>query len=146
MSLDEPTSGSGHQYVGERGTSGRVGTYQVLLEALASWEVCASVDTLAELERVLEKKKFDRYLDLATRLEFIALIRYRVHLFSVQDSDVRAVDPHCRDAMDDQFLALALTAEVDVVVSSDEDLPVLNPWRGISIVTPVEFLSRFKSK
>jgi predicted nucleic acid-binding protein len=30
---------------------------QVLLEALASWEVCASVDTLAELERVLEKKK-----------------------------------------------------------------------------------------
>jgi hypothetical protein len=57
MSLDEPTSGSGHQYVGERGTSGRVGTYQVLLEALASWEVCASVDTLAELERVLEKKK-----------------------------------------------------------------------------------------
>jgi predicted nucleic acid-binding protein len=48
--------------------------------------------------------------------------------------------------MDDQFLALALTAEVDVVVSSDEDLPVLNPWRGISIVTPVEFLSRFKSK
>jgi predicted nucleic acid-binding protein len=55
-----------------------------------------------------------------------------------------AVDPPCRDPRDNQFLALALAAEADIVVSSDEDLLVLHPWRGIPVVTPVEFLSRFK--
>lgn len=126
----------------------RVGSvpHQALLEALGSWDVCASVDTLAELERVLEKKKFDRYLDQATRQEFIALMRHRVHLFSVRDVDLTAVEPHCRDAMDDQFLALALVAEADVVVSSDEDLLVLHPWRGIPVVTPGEFVTRFQPK
>jgi putative PIN family toxin of toxin-antitoxin system len=126
----------------------RVGSvpYDALFEALGAWEVCASVETLAELERVLAKPKFDRYLDEASRQEFIALMRHRIHLFSVQDADVRAVDPPCRDAMDDQFLALALVAEADVVVSSDEDLLVLHPWRGIPVVTPREFLSRFKPK
>jgi putative PIN family toxin of toxin-antitoxin system len=126
----------------------RVGSvpYEALFEALGAWEVCASVETLAELERVLAKPKFDRYLDEASRQEFIALMRHRIHLFSVQDADVRAVDPPCRDAMDDQFLALALAAEADVVVSSDEDLLVLHPWRGIPVVTPGEFLSRFKPK
>jgi hypothetical protein len=31
------------------------------------------------------------------------------------------------------------SAEADAVVSSDEDLLVLHPWRGIAIVTPAEF-------
>jgi predicted nucleic acid-binding protein len=33
-----------------------------------------------------------------------------------------------------------LAAEADVLVSSDKDLLVLHPWRGIRIVTPAEFL------
>jgi putative PIN family toxin of toxin-antitoxin system len=121
----------------------RVGSipYQALVEALGAWEICASAETLTELERMLEKEKFDRYLDRASRQEFAALMRRNVHLFLVQDV---AVDPPCRDAMDDRFLALAMVAEVDVLVSSDEDLLVLHPWRGIPIVTPREFLVQFK--
>jgi len=30
------------------------------------------------------------------------------------------------------------------LVSSDEDLLVLDPWHGVPVVTPTEFLSRFK--
>jgi predicted nucleic acid-binding protein len=71
-------------------------------------------------------------------------VRHNVHLFSVSDADVMAVDPPCRDPRDNQFLALALAAEADVVVSSDEDLLALHPWRGIPVVMPAEFLSRFK--
>src|SRR6266481_4975826 len=124
----------------------RIGSvpYQALLEALGAWDVCASAETLAELELVLGREKFDRYLDKALRREFVGLIRRHVHLFAVQNSDLMAVDPPCRDSRDNQFLALALAAEADVVVSSDEDLLVLHPWRGIPVVTPAEFLSQFK--
>jgi putative PIN family toxin of toxin-antitoxin system len=124
----------------------RVGSvpYQALLEALGAWDVCASAETLAELEQVLGREKFDRYLDGALRREFVVLIRRNVHLFAVEDADLMSVDPPCRDSRDNQFLALALVAEADVLVSSDEDLLVLHPWRGIPIVTPAEFLVRFK--
>jgi len=124
----------------------RIGSvqYQTLLEALGAWDVCASGETLAELEQVLEREKFDGYLDKASRREFVALIRRNVHLFAVQNAELMAVDPPCRDSRDNLFLALALAAEADVMVSSDEDLLVLHPWRGIPVVTPAEFLSRFK--
>jgi predicted nucleic acid-binding protein len=52
------------------------------------------------------------------------------------------VDPPCRDPKDNQFLALALVAEANLLISSDEDLLVLHPWRGIPIVTPALFLAQ----
>ena len=76
------------------------------------------------------------------RRSFVALMRRHLHLFAVQDVDREAVEPPCRDPKDDQFLALALAAEADALVSSDEDLLVLHPWRGKAIVTPADFLAR----
>jgi uncharacterized protein len=121
----------------------RIGSvpHQALLQALASCDVCASAETLDELEQVLDREKFDRYLDRELRRSFVALMRRHLHLFAVQDVDREAVEPPCRDPRDNQFLALALAAEADALVSSDEDLLVLNPWRGIAIVTPAEFLA-----
>jgi putative PIN family toxin of toxin-antitoxin system len=46
----------------------------------------------------------------------------------------------CRDPKDDKFLEVALAGKADVIVSGDEDLLVLDPFEGISIVSPVEFL------
>jgi putative PIN family toxin of toxin-antitoxin system len=121
----------------------RIGSvpHQALLKALASCDVCASAETLAELEQVLDRDKFDRYLDRELRRSFVALMRRHVHLFAVQDADREAVEPPCRDPKDNQFLALALAAEADALVSSDEDLLVLHPWRGIAIVTPAKFVA-----
>jgi predicted nucleic acid-binding protein len=48
----------------------------------------------------------------------------------------------CRDAKDDKYLELALAAGADMIVSSDEDLLVLHPWRGIPILSPADFLAR----
>jgi len=122
----------------------RIGSipHQALLEALAVCDVCASLETLAELERVLALEKFDRYLDQASRGEFVALIRRHARLFAVQKADLEAVEPPCRDPGDNQFLALARVAEADVLVGSDEDLLVLHPWRGVAILRPAEFLTR----
>jgi predicted nucleic acid-binding protein len=46
----------------------------------------------------------------------------------------------CRDPGDNQFLELAETAEAELIVSSDADLQVLHPWRGIPILPPSAFL------
>jgi putative PIN family toxin of toxin-antitoxin system len=46
----------------------------------------------------------------------------------------------CRDAKDNKYLELALAGAADIIVSSDADLLVLDPWRGIRIVTPAAFL------
>ena len=48
-------------------------------------------------------------------------------------------EPACRDPDDDRVLALALALPADVLVSGDEDLLVLHPWRGIPIVRPRDF-------
>lgn len=46
----------------------------------------------------------------------------------------------CRDPTDDKFLELAVSGRAEVVVSGDRDLLALNPFRGIPIVSPAEFL------
>ena len=118
--------------------------YHALLQAFAACEVCASIETLAELERVLENRKFDRYLDSSLRQAFLGLVRRHVHVFALQTSDLEALDPPCRDPKDNCFLALALVAEADALISSDSDLLVLHPWRGIAILNPQNFLSASK--
>jgi uncharacterized protein len=121
----------------------RVGSvpYQALLKAMGSSDVCAGVETLAELSAVLDRDKFDRYLDRESRRSFAALIGRHAHLFVVQRTHVEAVLPPCRDPNDNQFLALAMAAEADALVSSDEDLLILNPWRGMPVMTAAEFLA-----
>ena len=47
----------------------------------------------------------------------------------------------CANPGDDAFLALALDFECDCIVSGDADLLSLNPWRGISIVSPRDSLA-----
>ena len=46
----------------------------------------------------------------------------------------------CRDPRDDHILALAVSGAADAIVTGDADLLVLNPFRGIRIVTPQEFI------
>ncbi len=115
---------------------------QALSKALEYFDLCASVETMAELEQVLNRGKFDRYRERDSRFAFVATIRRRSHLFAVELVGLSAFDPPCRDPKDNKFLALALFAEADAIVSSDEDLLVLHPWRGIPIVSPAEFLAR----
>jgi predicted nucleic acid-binding protein len=45
-----------------------------------------------------------------------------------------------RDPKDDKFLELAVSGGADVIVSGDADLLVLNPFRGIAIMTPSLFV------
>jgi putative PIN family toxin of toxin-antitoxin system len=46
----------------------------------------------------------------------------------------------CRDPTDDKFLELAVSGAAEAIVTGDADLLVLNPFRGIPIVTPAVFV------
>ena len=46
----------------------------------------------------------------------------------------------CRDPTDDKFLELAVNGHAALIVSGDRELPALNPFRQIPIVTPAIFV------
>lgn len=123
----------------------RVGSrpYQAFVHAISQAEVCVSVVTLAELEQVLLRPKFDRYQPPDTRRAFVDLVHKFAVLIPVSATDEASAMPACRDPKDNPFLALVLACAADVLVSSDSDLLVLHPWRGVPIVTPGTFLLSF---
>ena len=83
----------------------------------------------------MSRRKFDRYLEGSERTVFAEL--YRQH--SLLHQVTQAVSD-CRDSKDNKFLALALACAADVIVASDNDLLVMNPYRSIPILTPAAFL------
>jgi uncharacterized protein len=54
--------------------------------------------------------------------------------------------PVCRDPDDDAVLALALAAQVNFIVSGDNDLLDLQAFESIRIVTPAEALRRIEAQ
>jgi predicted nucleic acid-binding protein len=47
----------------------------------------------------------------------------------------------CRDMADNKYLELAMAARADIIVSSDQDLRDLHPWRGVLILRPADYLA-----
>jgi hypothetical protein len=43
---------------------------------------------------------------------------------------------------DDPILACALEGQSQAIITGDQDLLVLHPFRGVAIITPAEFLAR----
>jgi uncharacterized protein len=80
--------------------------------------VFASPALIAELERVLARPKFTRYVDERMRREFVD--RIRRHAAVVDDP--LAVPAATRDPKDDYLIALPRREEVDAVISGDGDL------------------------
>lgn len=117
--------------------------YQALSVAFDSCELCVSLETLAELERVLVRRRFVRYASVEARRAFVEIIRKEATMVEVITSNPMDLTQLCRDAKDIQFLVLAATAQANVIVSSDQDLLVLHPWRGIAILTPAQFFAEF---
>lgn len=115
---------------------------QAFLKAIAQAELCVSDATLIELGEVMSRDKFERYLEHALRLQFVELYQRHARLFQVSAADEQMLQEPCRDPRDNKFLALTLACTADVVVSSDEDLLTLNPYRGIPVVLPREFLEQ----
>jgi putative PIN family toxin of toxin-antitoxin system len=118
--------------------------FQALHSALRFCDVCASRQTLGELKTVLTRVKLRRYLPDDLRRQFVEIMENHVRLFVVRDEEFPADRPVCRDPKDNQFLGLAFECEANLIVSSDEDLLVLDPWGDTRILRPIEFLNELK--
>jgi putative PIN family toxin of toxin-antitoxin system len=114
--------------------------HQALFRAMRSCDLCASEATLNELKEVMARAKFRRYLTDAAREKFVQRIENNVRWFIVRE-DALSLDPACRDPKDNKFLALVAESEAEVLVSSDEDLLVLDPWKDVRVVRPADFLN-----
>lgn len=107
--------------------------------ALDHGVILLSLPVVKELDAVLRRPKFDRYLLLEERERFLAALVLEATFVDVNER-IHA----CRDPKDDMFLELAVSGAATCIVSSDEDLLQLNPFRGIPIVKPDEFLMSSK--
>jgi putative PIN family toxin of toxin-antitoxin system len=95
-----------------------------------------SESTMNELADVLSRQKFDRYVSQDDRRGFIERLG-KIAEFIPIIQFVR----ECRDPNDDKFLEVALNGSADVIITGDEDLLALHPWRGVAIVSPGTYLA-----
>lgn len=103
---------------------------------LRDGELIVSADVVSEVSEVLGREKFRRYVSEERRERFLQGLLREATLVEIQEA-VQA----CRDPKDDKFLELAVNGGAGCIVSGDDDLLVLNPFRGIDILTPGDFLA-----
>ncbi len=95
-----------------------------------------SLEVLEELRIVLSRKKLARFVQPEAVEPFLALV-WAISEHIEPRTPIRL----CRDPRDDKFLSLALDGRADLLLSGDEDLLALHPFRGISILSPASFLA-----
>lgn len=103
--------------------------------ALNHGRILVSGTLVGELSSVLGRDRFDRYVTREERDEFLGSL--------IRESDLIEITETiqvCRDPKDDQVLELAVNGNATYIVTGDADLLVLNPFRGVEIITPAEFL------
>jgi putative PIN family toxin of toxin-antitoxin system len=98
-------------------------------------EVLTSKEYRDECYEVFQREKFDRYASLPGRLAFLD------HFFLLATPiAIRETVSDCFDPKDNMILELALSGAADFIVTGDDHLLRLAPWRGVRIVTPSVFL------
>ena len=88
-----------------------------------------------ELNEVLKREKFNKYLTERKRLRFLNILIHKAKLVQIPELILT-----CRDLKDDKFLELAVNGQVDAIISGDQDLLILDPFRGVHIVGLRQFL------
>ena len=113
--------------------------FQVVNIAFKQGIILYSDATFIELQKVLARRKFDKYITVEERNIFLFKLANESKSVVIQEK-IKV----CRDAKDDKFLELAVNGNADSIVTGDTDLLVLNPFREIEIITPEVFVSRFQ--
>ncbi len=108
---------------------------RALFRARAKDTIALSSPVDQEIRTVLHRPKFASAISPLRLARILDLISSRAVFWEPIE---RVYD--CRDVKDNKYLELALAARTEIIVSSDEDLLVLTPWRGVRIMTSAEYL------
>lgn len=104
--------------------------------AVERGRLLVSAATVTELDEVFRRPKFNKYVTEELRLEFLAALIREAELV-----EATAEISDCRDPKDNKFLDVAICGKASHLVSGDDDLLVLNPYRGCRVVTPRDFVT-----
>jgi putative PIN family toxin of toxin-antitoxin system len=111
---------------------------QLVFQHFTAYRLFVSQPVVMEILEVLNREeltsKFQR-LPGRNRRTVISLIS------QAEVAEVTATPAVSRDPKDDKFLATALAAQADYLVTEDQDLLVLREYQGIRIVTGHAFLN-----
>lgn len=92
-------------------------------------QILLSDELLEEMNDVLHRPKFQKYFTKDVINELIALMLSKVEIVEIKETfDV------CRDPKDNFLLDLCVSGKADYLVTGDEDLLTLNPFKGVQII------------
>ncbi len=112
---------------------------QAVDAALDAGVILVSDEIVRELNDVLSREKFEHYASEEDRARFLQSLLEEAKLIEI----VERIQ-ECRDPKDNKYLEAAVSGGAACIVSGDEDLLVLHPFRGILILRPSEFLDRLR--
>lgn len=114
---------------------------QAVDAALGEGEILVSEEIVKELNDVLSREKFERYASEEDRARFLQSLLREAKLIEVVETI-----QECRDPKDNKYLEAAVSGDAECIISGDDDLLVLHPFRGIPILRAREFLDRLRGR
>jgi hypothetical protein len=109
---------------------------QALDKARKQGIVLMSRSIWLEINEVLARAKFDKYISIKERQLFLLAFEQTVRFIEIQET-INA----CRDPKDNKYLELAVSGKAECIVSGDRNLLILHPFQGISIITVAQFIN-----
>jgi putative PIN family toxin of toxin-antitoxin system len=103
--------------------------------------IILSKPVLREIQDVLSRKKFDKYISLEDRFKFLQSL-----VVDTESVEITSHITECSDPKDNKFLELAVDGKADYIVTGDEDLLRMNPFQNIRILSPTDFLMEIEHK
>jgi putative PIN family toxin of toxin-antitoxin system len=98
-------------------------------------EIISSRLQVDEIVSVFKRPKLKKYLTENQINEF-----FTIFLKVVTIAEIKEAITTCRDPKDNFILETALGGGADCIITADNDLLILNPFRGIRILTMQEFI------
>lgn len=114
---------------------------QLMRRVLDQHTLVFSQPTFDELQSRLYRPKFDRYITLEQRQRLLHDLNACAHWV-----DLAPYPVHCRDPDDDKFIATALQAQADWLVSGDRDLLEAQSPADLRILTPAQALDQLGTR
>ncbi len=99
-----------------------------------SFVILFSEELFDELVEVMRRPKLRRYFPEERIKEFIALLQQRTKIINI-----KTVITECRDPKDNFLLELCISGKADCLITGDEDLIILNPFRKTKIINYSDF-------
>ena len=104
-------------------------------------KIISSFRQLEEISIVLSGPKLKKLINKNLIEEFLLLFLKSVEIV---ESKVKIKD--CRDAKDNFILETAISGQGDFIVTEDNDLLILDPYKNLRIVTVKEFYKKLDRK